>query len=585
MKRRIINILLVLSLALMITSCGSDKTAGVSDGNSQQATMTTAMVRTTQANLDNAKYKEGEILVKFKASVATTASLKTHSAIGGNKVRTIPALNVDHVKLPQGMTVRDAIDKYNQDPNVEYAEPNYILRTHFIPNDTYFDPHQWALRNTGRFRNGTLDADIKASQAWDISTGSNNVIIAVVDTGIDPSHPDLFNNVISGWNFISNNNNPMDDVGHGTHVAGIIGAHGNNGMGISGVMWDTSLLPVKVCDLDDCPIDAIADGIVYAVDRGAKVINTSLGTYPPGSPSPTALYDAVNYANSHGVLVVASAGNEGNNNDILPVYPASYGLPNVISVAATDQNDVMVEFTNFGTSVHVAAPGANILSTMGPNLTPALCTASEFPGYDYCMGTSMSAPHVAGIAGLLYSYYTNFTYTQIRQTIYNYSDIVPNIVGRITFGRVNAYRSLSSLLTPTNLSASAASSSGINLSWTDNATGESGYMVERCQGAGCADFVQIATTGAGSTGFSDSGLSASTSYSYRVRAYNAIPAQSFYSGIASAATPAAAATSSSSGGGGGGCSVGPRQNGQTAMADVAVMLIPLIFIAVMRRKK
>lgn len=592
MNKKLILFPLVLSLVFLIASCGSQKSASNSSGSgATTASVSSAKVnvQTVLANLDKAKFKEGELLVKFRSGAAASVSAKAHSAVGGSVKRMIRSLGVEQVSLPGGMTVRAGIEKYMQDPDVEYAEPNYILHTHFIPNDQYFWPHQWALLNTGLFRDGTKDADMKAHMAWDINTGTKNVTIAVVDTGIDSSHPDLFNNVVPGRNTVANpdNNFTMDDFGHGTHVAGIIGAVGNNSLGVAGVMWNVRLMPVKVCGADgDCLISDIAGGVTFAVDNGADILNMSLGTFPPGAANPITLQNAISYANSFGVLVIASAGNESNNNDILPVYPASYSFPNVIAVGATDQNDRLVEFSNFGSSVHVAAPGANILNTMGPNLVAGLCTASEFPGYDYCDGTSMAAPHVAGLAGLIYSYYPHFTYTQVKETILRYVDRAhPSLNTIHTGGRINAYRSVSSLLTPTGLTAGSSSSSGITLAWSDNATGEDGYKIERSMDG--VVFTEIASIGPNSASFSDSGLSASTTYTYRVRAFNTIPANSAYSGTAAATTQAApvAAPATSSGGGGGGCSIGAKQNMPTAVADLALVLVPLVVIAILRRKR
>ncbi len=231
---------------------------------------------------------------------------------------------------------------------------------------------------------------------------------------------------------------------------------------------------------------------------------------------------------------MSAAGNGGNdgigdNNDFFPEYPASYNLPNIIAVAATDQNDRRASFSNFGlNSVHVAAPGVYILSTIPTSIQPT--------GYWFWAGTSMATPHVSGLAGLLYTYYTHFTPSQIRSTILRYVDVLPSLSGWIqTGGRINAYRAISSLLVPTGLSSSAVSTSQINLTWTDNATGEDGYKIERMQAG--SSYTQIATTNANISTYLDSGLRDGTSYTYRVRAYNTIPADSLYSNESTAVTP------------------------------------------------
>ncbi len=547
-------------IALILASCGSNKTASLSTDVPKEVNISNVAVQPILSNLNNVNkgnYKEGELLVKFKLGVVTTSSFKIHQAVGASVIKSFSVVpNLEHVKLPEGLSVKDAIIKYKNDPNVEYAEPNYILHiSETIPNDTDFG-QQWDLRNTGQFANGTPGADIKAPEAWDITKGSSSIIVAVIDTGIDYNHSDLVGNIWTnsgeipnngidddgngyiddwrGWNFVSSDNNPMDDNGHGTHVAGIIGAVGNNGTGIAGLMWNVKLMALKFLNSDGEGTIADAIGAIqYAVAKGAKIINASFG----GSAYSNTLYDAINSANSAGILFMAAAGNGGglfcdsgigNNNDLSPCYPASYNLPNIISVAATDQNDNRATFSNFGlNSVHVAAPGVYILSTVQTSLTPT--------GYQFMSGTSMSAPHVSGLAGLLYSYYTSFTPSQIRATILRYVDVLPTLNGWIqTGGRINAYKAVSSLLTPTNLNATAASPSNISISWTDNATGEDGYKIERKTGSG--SYNQMTTSAANTTSYADSGLTDGTTYTYRVRAYNTIPADSFYSNEASTAT-------------------------------------------------
>ncbi|MDA8077380.1 MAG: S8 family serine peptidase [Nitrospiraceae bacterium] len=618
--------ILLVFIALALAACGSNQTAGLSSDGVKSAAVAADSPKVTLqsvlATMETARYKEGEVLVKYKPGVSAPAS-KEGQAVGAQSLRKLFLINAEHLILPQGVSVKNAITAFMADPNVEYAEPNYLRYTKStFPNDLYFNPQQWALNNTGKFAGGTAGADMKMPQAWDILTGSN-IVVAVIDSGIDFNHPDLVNNIwrntaetsctdgvdndgngyiddCQGWNFAGKNNNPMDDEGHGTHVAGIIGAAGNNGVGISGVMWNVRLMPLKfigkfgpsVCGPGENFCGSLADEIAaiqYAVRGGASVINASFG----GPGFAQSEMDAISAANTAGVLFIASAGNggkdgNGDNNDLTPEYPANYNVPNIITVAATDQNDRRASFSNFGPkTVHVAAPGVYILSTITPGLTFSLCTGTAAAGYDFCDGTSMAAPHVAGLAGLLRSYYGHFSHSQVRATILRYVDVNPTLQGWImTGGRVNAYRALSSLLPPTNLAAKADSSGQITITWTDNATGEDGYYVERKAGSG--DFVQIASIAANSGSYVDTGLSASTAYTYRVRAFNTIPAASVFSNEASATTLAASSTSETSGGGGG-CSIGPRKNSRNAFGDAAVMLMPLVVVfvlrAVKRRKK
>lgn len=671
--RRIIYVF----LSLILMSCGNEKVAGISIDSTRETGVEKAGLQSILSGMERGRYKEGELLVKFKSGAISASSSKTHQAINAKVLNR--SFGIEHIKLPEDISVRAAVMRYMNDPDVEYAEPNYIRKVRVTPNDTYFS-QQWGLQK------------ISAPQAWDINTGST-VVVAIIDTGIYFNHQDLSANIWAnagesncsdgidndlngyiddcrGWNFVANNNNPMDDEGHGTHVAGIIGAVGNNGTGVSGVAWNLKLMPLKI--LDSKGEGTIADeirAISYAIAKGAKVINASFS----GSDFSNAEYDAIASANTSGVLVAAAAGNGGadgigDNNDLAPEYPASYNLANIISVAATDQNDLLANFSNYGiNSVDIAAPGVSIFST--------------YPtGYANSSGTSMSTPFVSGLAGLLQGYYTGFSYSQIRSTIFRYSDTLPSLSGRVQTGaRINAYKALSSLATPSGLNAAAISGSQINLTWTDNATGEDGYKVERKTGSGAynqiaasvsqlqsasdsksytdtsltdgtnytyrvsayntignssysneasattqinppaglsstaistsqinlswtdnsqteegfkierksagGDFVQIATIGPNVSTYSNTGLNPATSYTYRVRAYNTAAVNSSYSNESSATTQTQTDGGSSSGGGGGGCSIGARQNTATAIADIAVLLLPTVMIALSRRRQ
>jgi subtilisin family serine protease len=614
-----------LFLVLLFAACGNSKTASLSSDGANQSAAVKITAQSILATMEKGKYVEGELLVKFKSGVITSMSARTHQTMGASVVRKFSVVsNLEHVRLPAGLPVKDAIVKYMADPNVEYAEPNYIRKSAFVPNDIFFG-QQWALQNAGTFAGGTAGADVKAPEAWDITRGTSDIVIAVLDTGIDLNHQDLAGNIDSrGRDFTTcakfdpnvpppalvcvtpkaQGDNPADDNGHGTHVAGIIGGVGNNSTGTAGLLWSVQLLALKTFNADgqgSVADEAAAIEYLLALkNQGAniKVMNASFG----GSEFSQAELNELALLNSAGILVMAAAGNEGANNDLTPTYPANYSLPNIISVAATDQNDRLASFSNFGpTSVHVAAPGVYVLSTVpftGVNFSfQSLCTGSFFAGYDFCTGTSMAAPHVSGLAGLLYSFYdgvhnTQFNYLQVRSTILRYVDTSldsPNLQtldlnGRTqTRGRINAHRALSSLLAPTDLTATADSPSQITLTWKDNATGEDGYRVAR-KGPTDADFVDI-TAGAppppNTTKFTDPGVSPTTTYEYKVTAFNNI-ADSFASNTVSVTTPDNPPPSS---GGGGGCSVGARQNPPTAVADFVVLLTPLLFMALLRRKR
>ena len=260
---------------------------------------------------------------------------------------------------------------------VLYAQPNYYvhLQTTGFPNDPNFSS-QWGMNNTGQ-TGGTTDADIDAPEAWAITAGDSSIVVAVLDTGVDYTHPDLAANIwtnpgeiagdgidndgngfiddVHGWDFQNEDNDPMDDHGHGTHVAGTIAAVGNNGVGVAGVAWNVTIMPLKIMSSSGTSFDAI-QALNYAVAMGVKISNNSY--YMSG------MYNAIEAAGAAGHLFVTAAGNSGVNTDITPHYPSIYDLENIISVAATDHNDNKLSSSNYGlTTVDLGAPGANIYST------------------------------------------------------------------------------------------------------------------------------------------------------------------------------------------------------------------------------
>lgn len=341
------------------------------------------------------KYVPGELLVKFKQETPRSKIKALHSSLGVKEAKHIKPLRIRRIKLPSDISVEAAINHYKGDPNVVYAEPNYIIRfMATTPNDAYFQ-NLWAFYNTGQEVNGvtgTSGADIDAPEAWDITTGSEDVVVAVLDSGVAREHPEMNDNTnnniwvnsaeqngtdgedddgngyvddIYGWDFWDNDATPVDYNNHGTHIAGIIAALGDNNAGITGVNWRAKIMALRIGGVVGTVGEA-AEAIIYAVDNGAHILNASWG----GSDFSQTEYDAIEYADEHGVLLVAAAGNGGDDligddNDHTPEYPASYDLPNIISVAATDQDDALAEFSNFGVnSVDVAAPGINIYSTV-----------------------------------------------------------------------------------------------------------------------------------------------------------------------------------------------------------------------------
>jgi uncharacterized repeat protein (TIGR01451 family) len=381
--------LVAIFLMLSLGRAG-DQDPSISDQNSAEESA--AGVRDANSGFSRAagvRYIPGEVLVKFKPDVTHYSKESFRSSMRAVKKRDFDSIGVQHLLLPPDMSVEEAVALYRSHPDVEYAEPNYTRNATAIPNDTDFGK-LWGLNNTGQAVNGvagTPGADIHAPAAWDITTGSNNVIIAVVDSGVAWEHPDLAANIwtnpgeipgngidddgngfiddVHGWDFVDNDNDPTsyDLFTHGTHVAGTIAAVGNNGTGIAGVMWMAKIMPVRF--LDASGFGTVADviaAIQYAIDNGAKIINASYD----GPSFSQAEKDEIAAANTAGIVFVAAAGNNGTSNDTTPAYPANYNLPNIISVAATDQFDKLASFSNYGkNTVEIAAPGVNIWSAAG----------------------------------------------------------------------------------------------------------------------------------------------------------------------------------------------------------------------------
>ena len=447
--RRFSHALLLTLLAGFISACG-----GGVKSTTPIATKTPANDATPSSQGPYAALTTDGILVKSKNSTAAKAMFSLYKALnlnedldfafatGSNPL--VPGLSLIH--LAPGSDAATVLATLNADPTIAYAEPNFIYTAMLSPNDPDY-ARQWHL-------NQASDADIDAPEAWDIQQGSNTVIIASIDTGVDYNHADLKNNIwtnpgeipnngidddrngyvddVHGWDFANNDNNPMDDNRHGTHVAGIMAAEGNNGIGGTGVAWRARIMPLKFLSSTGSGSSANAiKAIQYAVANGAKISNNSWG----GGGFSQALSDAIGAANVAGHLFVAAAGNAGTNNDTAPSYPASYNQPNIISVASTTSADALSSFSNFGVrTVHVAAPGSSIYSTVLNN------------GYGILSGTSMASPVVTGIAALLLAQNPSLTVQQLKTAITSTVDKIPALSTRVSSGgRVNALRALQSL--------------------------------------------------------------------------------------------------------------------------------------------
>jgi thermitase len=384
----------------------------------------------------------GHIIVQFKKQYSETqikTYLKQYNASIKNQ---IDGINQTVVSVPKGQE-EILMQQFRKDGYIEKAQRDYTTHTFFTPNDQAFTV-QWGLNNTGqaiRGQTGTAKADIEAKAAWDVTQG-NGIKVAILDTGINLSHPDLAGKVVIQKIFITNT--LEDNNGHGTHVAGIIAADTNNNIGVAGVCPQCQLIIGKVMDDTGTGTssDAVA-GITWAADQGAKVINLSLGTSEGETAS---LYQqAVDYATQKGAVVVAAAGNDG---VTTPFYPAATN--GVLSVAATDNNDVMASFSNHGTWVKVAAPGVDIVSTM-----PNHANEKQVQDYGYMSGTSMAGPYVAGAAALVAATSYGTTPQAIVDRIYATADKIAGTGNSWVNGRLNATKAVGAAETtsiPTNTS-------------------------------------------------------------------------------------------------------------------------------------
>ena len=326
-------------------------------------------------------FTQDELIVKLKPTANTDSFLSKHKV---KMAKQNKKLRLNKIKTSKDKDLKSQILEIKQDSQVEYVEPNYIYKVDMTPNDPYYNL-QWSLPK------------MKVDKAWDLSTGSSPVTIAIVDSGVDADHPDLSSKLIGGYNTINNTTSTNDDNGHGTHVAGIAAGIMDNSKGIAGIAVNSKIMPVKAMDSSGSgSIMDIAEGITWAADHGAKVINLSLG----GPYYTQTLQDAIDYAYAKGCLVIAAAGND---NSSSPSYPAAHN--HVVAVSATDENNNKAWFSNYGTYVDIAAPGTNIYSTTFDGL------------YGYKQGTSMACPNVSGVAGLVLSIVPSLTPDQLENIL------------------------------------------------------------------------------------------------------------------------------------------------------------------------
>ena len=460
-----IHLALAISLIAVAAIVGQLSRFALSENKPENVNKACAMTRSRQE-------REPEVFVKFRGNVSQAEIQKIASKQNGrveDEIEAVPGLTaIDEL---DGRSPEQVAEEYRRlGETVEYAEPNFQIRLEpetsdqnppilagedkkdNLPDDPLFGV-QWALRNIGQ-NNGKEKADLDALKAWEKTKGSSDIVVAVLDTGVDYSHQDLATNIWTrpdsipaykdnelgaiadehGFNAVDNSRDPMDENGHGTHCAGIIGAEGDNSEGIAGINWKVQIMPLKFLGRGGFGTtkDAI-EAINYAIERKKAGVNIRIISASWGSTAYSrALEDVIRKAGEEGILFVAAAGNASTDNDKTPHYPSSYKLPNVISVAALDRFDNLASFSNYGVkSVHVAAPGKEIMSTWLKG------------DYREASGTSMATPYVSGIAALVLSVEPNLSVEKLRDRLLKSVDKLDGLNGKLeTGGRINAAKAV-----------------------------------------------------------------------------------------------------------------------------------------------
>jgi subtilisin family serine protease len=449
----------ILALSVALTGVGV-ATFSYSQNNNDIPDIRTKVITKVQDHLG--EHAPDRLIIKYKEGASETAKNQVAQKLSGQRMLRLQLINADLVNLPGGKSLTQGIAEAKADPNVVYAEPDYVVHaTLAVSNDPYASK-EWGLNNTGQ-TGGKTDADINLPEAWQNYHPSGSITVAVIDTGIDSNHPDLTNQIwvnrgedrngdgkcnaadndgkdndgngyiddCQGWNFVANSNNPNDDNKHGTHVSGTINAQTNNGVGIAGIVGrsNVKIMPLKFLDRNGSGYtsDAVL-ALNYAIKQHALLANNSWG----GGGYSQALYDAINQYQSVGGLFIVAAGNSSANNDATPTYPANYALANIISVAAMTDADALASYSNYGaTTVHLGAPGSNILSTT-PNRQ-----------YAYLSGTSMATPHVTGVAALLWTQRPTLTASQVKNILLTTVRKTASMNGKtVSGGMVNAQNAL-----------------------------------------------------------------------------------------------------------------------------------------------
>ncbi|MBX9768760.1 MAG: S8 family serine peptidase [Bdellovibrionales bacterium] len=421
------------------------------------------------ANASNVDFVPGEYLVRLKSSIENREIHSIAQKLSIEVKEVMPTL-VPLVLVQTSVVIKDThiIKALMENPEVENVERNLIYRASALPNDKEFEK-LWGLKNTGQEDPGSNDPDgrppqegiagmdIDAERAWEITTGSANVVVGIIDSGIDVTNPDLVNNIwinaaeasgqagvdddnngyvddVNGYDFVKNKGQVIDENGHGTHVSGTIGGQGNNNSAVAGVNWTVRMMGLRFLNAQGGgTLGNAIKAIDYATKMGARITNNSWG----GGGYSDELRAAIQRASDAGILFVAAAGNDASNNDQKASYPSNYQIPNVISVAAIDNRGELADFSCFGKRmVHIGAPGVNILST----------TPKGLASYS---GTSMATPHVTGVAALVLSQFPNLTLKELRDRVVKTARPIPGLKGRVSTGALlNAYNALENLQAP-----------------------------------------------------------------------------------------------------------------------------------------
>ena len=499
------------------------------------------------------EFVSGRLLVKFKNSTRQTQIAATLNTLGMTQSEAFSHTGISLIQINDAseLGITDAIDALQAQMGalIEYAEPDYILsipeqmepqadglNINVLPDDELFDA-LWGLNNTGQ-TGGSADADIDALEAWEITTGNSEIVVAVIDTGIDYTHPDLAANMwvnpgetpndgidndgngyiddVYGLDTVNDDSDPMDDNAHGTHVAGTIAAVGDNNEGVTGTAWQAKVMALKFLDeygwgSTSDVIEAIEYAIDMKVNHGVNLLltNNSWG----GGGYSQALYDAIEASGNSGILFVAAAGNSASDNDYYETYPSSYDLDSIIAVASTNHDDTLSYFSSYGaTTVDLSAPGSNILSTF----------PVEHPDGPYyaISGTSMATPHVLGALVLAATQFPDVTIDQLKARVMYTTDSIPALNGKtVSGGRLNLHTMLTAqLFAPFNVQASDyVTGTSITVTW--DALNADSFELFRGVDPNPDNSTQIATLT--TTSYADNAVNAGTLYYYWVKAINA----------------------------------------------------------------